>query len=220
MKKLIFISFSIAVIATLSSCEDRYTGTVFSLGFIGEYYEPEEMVLESSYRRVQVRVHGAVSTYNGKKNPNERYLELAEINGDTKYKNQLLPGSNPALSENPTGVTVICDRDIDATHPAGAPLDDMIIMLGWTYSEYIKSGYKTYTKEIPETYGYDLNLTGHPGHSPFFKYLKDIKKEDLSILEPLFYLYPKDWPSGEYNLTVTMHFDGLELSGDVVYKVR
>ncbi|MCD8072203.1 MAG: hypothetical protein LUE10_03335, partial [Alistipes sp.] len=209
------------LVFTTISCEKGMTGTGFSLGFVWAYYEPEEMILEQGTGRIEVFINGERNSFGGKKNPNERYMELAERNGDTKYKGQILPGSSPALAENPVGVTVTCDRDIDAAHPAGAPLDDVVLIHGWSYREYIQSSYKTYTKEITENYGYDLLSIRNKGQSPFFRYLGELRQDELKVMKNDFYLYPpREWPSGEYNLTVTVRFDGFELSGDIVYKVR
>ncbi|MCD8072779.1 MAG: hypothetical protein LUE10_06370, partial [Alistipes sp.] len=58
------------------------------------------------------------------------------------------------------------------------------------------------------------------GHSPFMKYLSEIKKGDLVLMCSDFFLLPQgSWPQGEYNLTITMFGEDFELSGSVLYTV-
>lgn len=232
MKKILIL---ICASLLLQGCnndktESPITGLVYSFNFISDYIVPEEIILETfkgNFKdRIDVNVSGesfshAYRCVNGQ----PRYLfkeyeVLAEKYGDTDLKGYILPYSNSALSMEPDGITVICDKDIDDEHPAGTPLDDIILMHGWTYKEYISSGYTQFTDDVDNDYGYTL-MPATFGHTPFFKYLKDINENDLVLLRNKFFLFPpRDLPKGEYNFTVTMFCDEIELTGNVQYIVE
>lgn len=76
----------------------------------------------------------------------EGYQKLAERNGDTAF-NQWIGHDTPfgahAFADNFGALHVVSDSDWDDAHPAGTPLDDILLARFYSHAEFIRSGYDT-----------------------------------------------------------------------------
>ena len=73
----------------------------------------------------------------------ERYLQIAERNGDTEY-NRFADYEwyeREALADNFCLLSVTSDKAWDTNHPAGTGLGDILLFKAYSYSPYIRSGY-------------------------------------------------------------------------------
>lgn len=73
----------------------------------------------------------------------ERYLEIAERNGDMSY-NRFADydwAFRSAYADNFASLHLTSDKDWDEAHPAGTPLDDLIWIKAACYDQYIRNGY-------------------------------------------------------------------------------
>ena len=71
----------------------------------------------------------------------------ARLYGDTLCYATILPGSNAAIADAFSKISVVADVDFDAAHPAGTPLDDIICFQSESAYEYIRSGYEESKQE-------------------------------------------------------------------------
>lgn len=73
----------------------------------------------------------------------DRYLEIAERNGDMSY-NRFADYAwefRIAYADNFASMHLTSDKDWDRTHPAGSSLDDLIWVNAACYDQYIRNGY-------------------------------------------------------------------------------
>ncbi|MCC8034790.1 MAG: hypothetical protein LIO77_02510, partial [Rikenellaceae bacterium] len=146
MKRFLTLTFIIHLVCSCGEEDIIYTGTYFSTGFVSEYFLPEMLYFQPyTDHIIRVEVHGRA--YGSGQPQSEQYKELARKWGDISYNQYLSPGINGALAVEPEGMRVVCDADLPG-YPVGTPLDDMILMYGWTYKEYIDSRYTHYTAEL------------------------------------------------------------------------
>lgn len=100
----------------------------------------------------------------------EQYLECALKNGDTKSYNMILPYNYPstkhAFAFNCRSITVTSNKRFDANHPAGTPLNDLLILCVTTYGPHILSGYDPEVEEFQNV----------------CKMLSEVTQEELSIV--------------------------------------
>lgn len=96
----------------------------------------------------------------------QEFARLSERNGDTSYNQETVyhPGHNECFADNFRHVQVVCtNRDIDAAHPAGTPLNDLLIACITTYGPYVRSGYqgkewRVIEKPLPELTLADMEM--------------------------------------------------------------
>lgn len=100
----------------------------------------------------------------------EQYLECALKNGDTKSYEMILPYNYPstkhAFAFNCRSITVTSNKRFDANHPAGTPLNDLLILCVTTYGPHILSGYDPEVEEFQNV----------------CKMLSEVTLEELSIV--------------------------------------
>ena len=124
-------------------------------------------------------------------------------------------------------IEVVCDKDFDEQHPAGASLCDIVRFMSWSPYKYIASGYSKYYnynawtlseafKELMPIYFSDEWFQESTSATcyPIDKMAKDLTPSDLILLGHnypgfLGMLYFENGPRqpGEYTITVTLNCD-------------
>lgn len=162
MKRLIY---TFIVLFTLSGCADNSSIEVYndtrkqteewdgsSISQVTSKYFITEYVTITKIR-VNTNVDGCVdlrlggncySTLGGKDYEHyEKILYFSELYGDTNYDKKVSGWAHTALAYPIEKMSIRCDKDFDAEHPAGVPLDDIVNLDFSTYDKFIKSGYKS-----------------------------------------------------------------------------
>lgn len=123
----------------------------------------------------------------------DRYLEIAERNGDMSYNRfaDYAWGFRTAYADNFASMHLTSDKDWDQAHPAGSSLDDLIWMNAACYDQYIRNGY-----------------TGE-GCNYIKKLLHQLSPDELRVvdefnLNPCFYFLSVPLTDEEHTLTLTI----------------
>lgn len=148
MKRIFLIAITIFII---SSCKDSdspkeipATGTHASPHYITEYLVASEIAVENRNGTLCLKVSGDEYYTCDRSNISKEALELVNLYNDKSYTGHVYPGMSPALAYPIGKITVCCDMDFDAEHPAGEPLDD-IAQLGFcSFYPYIANGYNPF----------------------------------------------------------------------------
>lgn len=162
MKKSIFYWMLASMICVVVSCADKSstldnndgtrhdkeepgdTGMWESPYFITEYLEVSKISVGSNasnhfYLAVDGEVHQLDPLTD---NITEEAKYFAELYGDTQYNQAVHPGQHSAAAYPIDKITISCEQDFDAEHPAGEPLDDIVKLDYLTYYDFVKSGYQ------------------------------------------------------------------------------
>ena len=145
MKKAI-VSLLTAIVFCLS-CSDKQEDRHWVQHFIptyltGTYY----LTALSDNQRIALSICDVRYISSPDKYPGiraERYLEIAERNGDMSY-NRFADydwAFRSAYADNFASLHLTSDKDWDEAHPAGTPLDDLIWVKAGCYGPYIQRGY-------------------------------------------------------------------------------
>ena len=123
----------------------------------------------------------------------ERFLEIAERNGDrsyNRYEDWIKYSGRSCCADNYQAVHARClNAAWDDAHPVGSSLDDILEIEYGSYAEYVRAGY-------PD------NL---PSGKTYRKKLSELKKDDMSMIDPYFYFYSDPVPpAGTYEMEVTL----------------
>lgn len=158
MRKLLF---AVITVLTLYSCSDSNSLEIYndtrkpieewdgesqmSNHYITEYLVLDEIKVVHAYDgAIALALIGdEYATYFGKNYKHYEFVEgLSELYGDTSYIGYPAKGNNVALAYPVDKMTIFCDRDFDAEHPVGKPLDDVVTLDFCSHYNFIKSGYK------------------------------------------------------------------------------
>lgn len=123
----------------------------------------------------------------------DRYLEIAERNGDMSY-NRFADYAwefRTAYADNFASMHLTSDKEWDQAHPAGSSLDDLVWMNAACYDQYIRNGY-----------------TGE-GCNYIKKLLHQLSPDELRVvdefnLNPRFYFLSVPLTDEEHTLTLTI----------------
>ena len=170
MKKLFFAAITVLMLwgcgdsnpfdttdDTRNPDENLETGMWPSPHFITEYIAPSKVEVVGENGSLYLLFTGEkYETSNGEKSKNyDKAKYFIELYGDETYTGVVCPGAHSALAYPIDKITIYCDKDFDAEHPAGEPLDD-IVKLGYTsYFNFVKGGY-VYNFENTPYYDVDL----------------------------------------------------------------
>jgi hypothetical protein len=195
----------ISILAFASSCkEDVEEGWdspyVYVESYIPYYVEPDSLVSKfgmwlDSVPGVGIRVKGKSIDQN-RTSDKAQYEALAKKYGDVGFNRKAAIGRDGAISVAIDSISVISDADIDASHPKGTELSDIVKLYSKNYYTYIKSGYKD---EIAESDG------------EHYKFISEYTKEDFSLMyckQGLEFLFDSTIVvKGIHNLTITIYFE-------------
>lgn len=146
---------------------------------------------------------------------------LSTLYNDLSYNRKLVVYSIYAVGEELRGIDLICDRAIDAQHPAGASLNDIVklcaVFLQCFRGERLPARAAAYPPEFESagvpTYGI--------GTQPVFEFLTTIQKNDLRLIDPNFALYfTVPLPAGQYTLTLTVRGAERDLTQTLAVKIE
>lgn len=122
--------------------------------FITEFVDVNKIEIYSKGpgRSLHLNVKG--EEYETYRDKDYEYYEKAKyfsnLYGDNSYNGRVTVGSHSVLAYPIEKITIWCEKDYDAEHPAGTPLDDIVALNFSTYNDFIKSGYKFYNEDLPE----------------------------------------------------------------------
>lgn len=147
MRKLLFLAF---IAFTLCGCKEDSpseileTGTIPSPHYITEYLVASKIDVEvnKDSGKLCLKVSGDEYTTWHKNNISEEALYFIELYNDKSYYGSVHPGMTPALAYPLDKITIYCDKDFDAKHPAGTPLDKIALLYFSSYYPFIEGGYK------------------------------------------------------------------------------
>ena len=113
--------------------------------FITEYIVASKIEVETNKESGELclKVSGdEYQTWNNKEVSQEALYFINPYN-DNAYYGSVQPGMNRALAYPLDKITICCDKDFDAEHPAGTPLDKIALLYFSTFYPYIEGGYKS-----------------------------------------------------------------------------
>ncbi|MBQ8544431.1 MAG: hypothetical protein IJ434_04625 [Alistipes sp.] len=158
MRRLLFLAF---VAFTLCGCGDSNsidpngdtlhdedvldTGMLWDGHFVTEYLVPSKVeVADKGNGELYLKVSGDEyeTCTDNKDTPNyKKAREFAELYGDVDCKIAVCPGLHNAIAYPIDKITIYCEKDFDAKHPAGEPMDDVVKLEFESYYEFIKNGF-------------------------------------------------------------------------------
>ena len=169
MRKILFLAF---VAIAFCSCKKEGDGMFKkSKHYITEYLVASEIDVDYVSGTLCLEVSGTeISVFNN----NEKAVALSNMYGDNGWTGVVGPGLQPALAYPIDKITIYSNKDFDAEHPAGEPLDD-IVRLGFnSFYPFIANGYKYFPTS--EEWWYSDRL---PYSIPF----ADINAEVTKLIE-------------------------------------
>ena len=198
----------ISILAFASSCDKNEdegnnnsgVATEYAESCIPYYVVPDTLVLKEgkyldSEPVVPICVEGKC-IYQNHDSDKAQYEALAKKYGDIGYNRKTSIGREGAISVAIDSISVVSDADIDASHPKGTELSDIVKLYSKNYYTYIKSGYKD---EIAESDG------------EHYKFISEYTKEDLTLLFNrhglIFHLDNTMAFKGTQNLAITIYFE-------------
>ncbi|MBR5862999.1 MAG: hypothetical protein IKY76_00370 [Alistipes sp.] len=210
MRKILFLAF---VALSFCSCKDnidnKLVGSWASKHFITEYLVASEIAVDNVSGTLCLEVSGEeYSVFNGE----DKAMELTNLYNDNAFKGGVYPGLHPALAYPIDKITICANKDFDAEHPVGEPLDD-IARLGFnSFYPFIANGYEYFPTS--EEWWY-------PDRLPYSIPFADINAEVTKLIEAYFttwqispsYVAKIEFASqpekaGEYTFTIEMTTNG------------
>lgn len=224
MKTFSFLILLLAIVV-LSGCtkgeKALEVGTTKSPYFVQTYIDANNLKLEEiegvGIYTIGMFFFGKEISNLTKSDP-VRFKQLAKSFNDGTYNKYVLPGSNMALTEPLTSVSIVCDKEYDAEHQSGSNLDDIVLFCATSPYEFIQSGYKEMVRseKYPAYWKY-MVMNQSIGYEPVEMLVGAVNKENSYMLYPNCYLYFKKRPEqdGEYIFTVTVRMG----ERDIVRKI-
>ena len=200
----------VSILAFAGSCDENEDGnsgvaTEYAESCIPFYVVPDTLVLKEgkyldSEPVVTICVEGE-SIYQNHDSDKARYEVLAKKYGDIGYNRNASIGRQGAISVAIDSISVVSDVDIDASHPKGSELSDIVKLNTRSYYLFIKSGYKETNDQYTDK----------------DKFISEYTKEDFTLLFNrhglMFHFDSTMAVKGNPNLTITIYFeDGKKLS--------
>ena len=183
--------------------------------FIANYVVPHELGIGTTidpkyfYLREIGDLH---KTWDQREELSEEAKYFINLYGDTKLNGNSSLWGESAVAYPIDWITITCDKDFDAEHPAGEPLLEDVVKLEYnTYYNFVKSGltaYKYDQNDDPRTDRYEIG---------FDKVNADITKlMDISLAHDYFatagirFQYVPE-VDDEYTFTITLKMNGEEM---------
>ena len=203
----------ISILAFASSCDKNEdegnnnsgVATEYAESCIPYYVVPDTLVLKEgkyldSEPVVTICVEGKC-IYQNHDSDKAQYEALAKKYGDIGYNRKTSIGREGAISVAIDSISVVSDADIDASHPKGTELSDIVKLNTRSYYLFITSGYKDTNDQYTDK----------------DKFISEYTKEDFSLLFNKhglgFHFDNLDEIKGTHNLTISIYFEnGKKLS--------
>ena len=197
----------ISILAFASSCDKNEdegnnnsgVATEYAESCIPYYVVPDTLVLKEgkyldSAPVVTICVEGKC-IYQNHDSDKAQYEALAKKYGDIGYNRKTSIGREGAISVAIDSISVVSDADIDASHPKGTELSDIVKLNTRSHYLFIKSGYKDTNDQYTDK----------------DKFISEYTKEDLTLLFNrhglIFHLDNTMAFKGTQNLAITIYFE-------------
>ncbi len=223
MKKVLFI-----LLAFACGCSDSKEpqvhveapdGTVFTNNFIQAYRVPERLAGEAAadgYLRLAFdgRILRNTETDAAAR---AEYDLLSVKYGDTAFDGYLVPHSTEALGTVCTAIDIVCDKAFDEAHAAGASLGDLVKVCAVSFRKFVSEGYAPARAGEAFPAEFDgLGFYNGLGAAPLFAKLTELKPDDLTLIEPEFYLFFTKKPqAGRYVFSIAVRTENGDLKAEV-----
>ena len=203
----------ISILAFASSCDKNEdegnnnsgVATEYAESCIPYYVVPDTLVLKEgkyldSEPVVTICVEGKC-IYQNHDSDKAQYEALAKKYGDIGYNRKTSIGREGAISVAIDSISVVSDVDIDASHPKGTELSDIVKLNTRSHYLFIKSGYKDTNDQYTDK----------------DKFISEYTKEDFTLLLNRhglgFHFDNTKVVKGTHNLTISIYFEnGKKLS--------
>lgn len=194
----------VSILAIASSCDENEDGnsgvaTEYAESCIPYYVVPDTLVLKEgkyldSEPVVTICVEGKC-IYQNHDSDKARYEALAKKYGDIGYNRKTSIGREGAISVAIDSISVVSDVDIDASHPKGTELSDIVKLNTRSHYLFIKSGYKETNDQYTDK----------------DKFISEYTKEDLTLLfnrHGLIFHFDNTMAlKGAQDLAITIYFE-------------
>lgn len=208
MKRLIFLFISLFY---LSSCIDdgKDTGVWPTPYMITNYVLTEEIVCSSStiYNNSMSLNYYGEDLLASLRATYDRFSYFNKLYNDDSFNGSTYPGAFSALAYPFDKITLSCDSDYNAKHPAGTPLDDIVKLEFESYWDFIQNDY-----QYPEWY--TEKECGY-GEVPLKYYLSEINSDNTKLAARKAHrLVFTELPTvlGGYNFTLELTTNGKTLT--------
>ncbi len=157
MKKLIFL-YVLSATTLISSCTSDDDGAIYTKNYVMIYIEPTELMADDS-----VDSYGIVLNFEGQYigQDDDGFAELAEKYGDTHYNRRTARYLHNAFTEDLEYINITSRTDYDATHLAGALLNDIVMVSFTQHYTYVQSNYKDWSKSSVADYISNINSANY-----------------------------------------------------------
>ena len=160
MKKLFLI---VIAIATFFGCKDsspvkdRFFGGGYPTShYITNYIVMEKIIVDNNDGALCIKVSGQDFCTLWPEDEEEG-LYFADLYNDNSYEGVVSGFTNIALAYPLDKITISCEKDFDANHPAGEPLDDIAQLKYFSYYQFLENGYQRFS-ESRDCIGYSMNF--------------------------------------------------------------
>ena len=222
MKRILLFVFVASLMSSCKESSDKEAigSYIISPHFISAYLMPAKIeALSNAPGHLYLKVTGDTYKTSADKNSinYDKVQYFSNLYGDTSY-NKISSSFHNALAYPIEKITIYSEKDFDAEHPAGEPLDDIVKLNYQSYYGFVKSGYTAYKYDNPAWVGpiadhYVLN---------FNKITADVSRlvvvslaKDGSLAGVEFDSSPST--PGEYPFTIEMVVNGETLSAEFTY---
>ncbi|MBS7363881.1 MAG: hypothetical protein KIH03_08735 [Paludibacteraceae bacterium] len=199
----------IPILAFAVSCDEVEEGWdspyVYVESYIPYYVNPDSLALNESWKYhsepgIVLTIKGR-DIYQNIDSDKTQYMVLAKKYGDIGFNRKAAKGREGAISLAIDSISVVSDADIDASHPKGTELSDIVKLNTRSYYLFITSGYKDTNDQYTDK----------------DKFISEYTKEDFSLLFNKhglgFHFDNLDEIKGTHNLTISIYFEnGKKLS--------
>ena len=209
MKRLIFLFISLIALCGCSNNDDiKDTGVWDTPYLISNYLLVDNITCTQSSGSDNI----ALLRYYGKdllalsSATWESFSYFNKLYNDNSFNKTNYPGAYSALAYPIDKITLSCDSDYDAKHPAGTPLDDIVKLDFESYREFIQNNY-----QYPEWY--TKKECGY-GAVPLKYYLSEINSDNTTLASKKLgeLIFTERPAAGEYNFTLELTINGETLT--------
>jgi hypothetical protein len=221
MKKIIYFIALISFLSSCSSNDDSLGSSFYSKSFITSYLDASNLSVKqvkSGSTYCSVNFVGGVSQ--------ESLSQLSEKNNDTNFNRNKRIEGDVAEADSILSIDVKCKEALDANHPAGSSVSDMMTFHWVSANDYVKSGYKNYkpitpfyrkNDAIPDKYQSLIScfsmFIDREGYSYYKDLVCDVKANETKLMAPYTSLELNTIPkAGTYHFTVSIKMSERTLS--------
>ena len=220
MKKYLFMAFIAFVLCGCkesSPFQDRlFGGSYYTSRYITNYIVTSKIVVENNDGTLCLKVSGqsfdAII-------PDEEALYFADLYNDNCYKGGVWPFRHVALAHSLDKITISCDKDFDAEHLAGEPLDDIAQLEFASYYPFIENGYNFFSKDnwkYRDCIGYTMNFDSINAKIAKLIKVEFVRESELSDVAKIEFASQPAEP-GEYTFTLEVTTNGETLKTEFTH---